>query len=356
MKILHIASINDNPCAGVPVAVPQHLRAQQEHAEIAFLNLKPYVVDGIEKCYILDSDCDLKKMLSDLVKPDLVVFHEVYYIGFIKLYIELKRQGIPYIIIPHGSLTMEAQNKKRLKKIVGNFLLFSNFIKGALAIQYLSEKESASSKFGKRRIIEPNGILMPKIKKQYYNKTKEIRLVYIGNLQIKIKGLDLMLEAIKQNEELLTKRNVRIDLYGPNFSTRHEDILDLITALGLEKLVFLHDSVTDDEKTKALLNSDVFIQTSRSEGLPMGILEALSYGIPCIVTQGTNLKEIIEESDAGWGADNTSDSIGSAIKHFILNQDELQQKSENAIRLIKERFEWSVVANRTISKYLELLG
>lgn len=55
------------------------------------------------------------------------------------------------------------------------------------------------------------------------------------------------------------------------------------------------------------------------------------------------------------GADNTSDCIGGSIKHFILNQDELQQKSENAIMLIKERFEWSVVANGTINKYSELL-
>lgn len=356
MRILHIAAINNNPCTGVPVAVPQHLKAQKEFADVALLNMLPYPIEGIDKCFIGDDYLTIESLPDYFSRPDLVVFHEVYYIKFIKIASDLKKRKIPYIIIPHGSLTKEAQNKKRLKKIVGNFLLFSNFIKGALAVQYLSEKESASSKFGKRRIIEPNGILMPKIKKQYYNKTKEIRLVYIGNLQIKIKGLDLMLEAIKQNEELLTKRNVRIDLYGPNFSTRHEDILNLITALGLEKLVFLHDSVTNDEKKKALLNSDVFIQTSRSEGLPMGILEALSYGIPCIVTQGTNLKEIIEESDAGWGADNTSDSIGIAIKHFISNQDKLQQKSENAIRLIKERFEWSVVANRTISKYLELLG
>lgn len=355
MRILHIAAINNNPCTGVPVAVPQHIKAQKEFADVALLNLLSYQIEGVDKCFIGDDCLTIESLPDNFSHPDLVVFHEVYYIKFIKIASDLKKRKIPYIIIPHGSLTKEAQNKKRLKKIVGNFLLFSNFIKGALAVQYLSEKESSNSKFGKKRFVEPNGIFMPTIKKQYYNKTKDIRLVYIGNLQIKIKGLDLMLEAIKQNEELLTKRNVRIDLYGPNFSTRHEDILNLITSLGLEKLVFLHDSVTDDEKKKALLNSDVFIQTSRSEGLPMGILEALSYGIPCIVTQGTNLKEIIEESDAGWGADNTSDSIGSAIKHFILNQDELQQKSENAIMLIKERFEWSVVANRTINKYSELL-
>ena len=87
----------------------------------------------------------------------------------------------------------------------------------------------------------------------------------------------------------------------------------------------------------------------------MGILEALSYGVPCIVTQGTNLREIIEESDAGWGANNTSESIGLAITRFIDSENVLQEKSRNAVQLIKSEYEWSVVAQKTIKKYTEFM-
>ena len=356
MRILHIAAINNNPCTGVPVAVPQHLKAQKEFADVALLNMLPYPIEGIDKCFIGDDYLTIESLPDYFSRPDLVVFHEVYYIKFIKISSDLKKRKIPYIIIPHGSLTKEAQNKKRTKKIIGNLLLFSRFIRGAIAIQYLSGKECERSNFGKNKFVEPNGITLPLEYKKYPSNKDLIQLVYIGNLSISIKGLDLLLEALNKVKSLVRKTHLRLDIYGPNTGTRHEDIRQLISHFELEDTVFLHDAVIGEEKKRILLNADAFIQTSRSEGLSMGILEALSYGIPCIVTQGTNLREIIEENNAGWGADNTPDSIGIAIKHFISNQDKLQQKSENAIRLIKERFEWSVVANRTISKYLELLG
>lgn len=43
-----------------------------------------------------------------------------------------------------------------------------------------------------------------------------------------------------------------------------------------------------------LLQTDLFIQTSRHEGMPMGLLEALSIGVPCLVTVGTSLGHIIK--------------------------------------------------------------
>ena len=47
--------------------------------------------------------------------------------------------------------------------------------------------------------------------------------------------------------------------------------------------------VYGDNKVKVLLDTDIFILTSRYEGMPMGVLEAWSYGIPCILSDGTNM-------------------------------------------------------------------
>lgn len=351
MRILHIAAINDNPCTGVPVAVPQHLKAQKEFADIALLNLLPYQIEGVDKCFIGENYSTIDTLPDGFSQPDLAVFHEVYYTKFIKIASDLKKRNIPYIIIPHGSLTKEAQNKKRAKKIIGNLLLFSKFIRGAIAIQYLSNKECERSNFGKNKFVEPNGITLPLEYKKYPSNKDLIQLVYIGNLSISIKGLDLLLEALNKVKALVSKKHLRLDIYGPNTGTRHEDIRQLISQFELEDIVFLHDAVIGEEKKRILLSADAFIQTSRSEGLSMGILEALSYGIPCIVTQGTNLREVIEENNAGWGADNTSESICLAITRFIDSENILKEKSRNAVQLIKSEYEWSVVAKKTIKKY-----
>ena len=48
------------------------------------------------------------------------------------------------------------------------------------------------------------------------------------------------------------------------------------------EVVKLNREIDEEEKRQILLDTDVFIQTSRFEGMPMGILEALSYGLPCL--------------------------------------------------------------------------
>lgn len=356
MVILHIAAINDNPCAGVPVAVPQHLIAQRDFADVALLNIRPYKIKNIEKCFIYKKGFSIDELPDEFTHPDLVVFHEIYYIEFVKLSRSLSKKGIPYIIIPHGSLTNEAQRKKRIKKLVGNMMLFNSYINNARAIQFLSDVEMENSNIGKRRFVEPNGIFMPQSRcRQALNEDKTINLVYIGDLSIQIKGLDLMLGAIKAKERILKENGVEVYIYGPDYGTRHKDLMKIISELELQDLVHLHDAVVGDEKKDILLSANGFIQTSRSEGMSMGILEALSYGIPCVVTQGTNLKEIIEENNAGWGASNTVESISDAIQQFVTEKEKWNAKSINAIKLIEKEYSWSVVAQRTVKAYEDLL-
>ena len=71
------------------------------------------------------------------------------------------------------------------------------------------------------------------------------------------------------------------------------------------------------------LKNDVFIRTSRFEGLPLGILEALSLGLPCLVTKGTNLDELVNNYNAGWGVETTSKMVASAIKNAVLKEHSL---------------------------------
>ena len=61
------------------------------------------------------------------------------------------------------SLTLESpEKKKRLKKIVGNVLLFNRFINNACSIQYLTNNEmKLSSAFRQKHFIVDNGVHIP---------------------------------------------------------------------------------------------------------------------------------------------------------------------------------------------------
>ena len=354
MVILHIATIRSEALTGVAVAVPQHVNVQGMFAQVGFVNVAGDTIPGIKNQFPYGEKFLISNLPEPFCKPNLIVFHEVYRPAFLKLYKQAKAANIPYIIIPHGCLTREAQRKKRLKKVAANFLLFNAFINRAAAIQFLSEQERRDSRFGKNKILGSNGVFLPEARKRDFS-IDSVRLVYIGRTEVRIKGLDLMLEAVFHVGDTLRGEEVNLSLYGPDMEGRHDELRGLIARLQIGDLVELNGAITGEEKKAVLLDADVFIQTSRSEGMPMGILEAMSYGLPCLVTRGTRLGEIIERYDAGWVAETDSRSIAETILKMLNERDRWEEKSRNVVKLIEENFQWNKVAQATVAEYRRII-
>lgn len=87
----------------------------------------------------------------------------------------------------------------------------------------------------------------------------------------------------------------------------------------------------------------------------MGILEALSYGIPCLITEGAVLGEYINNYNAGWVSKTDSENASALIKKAISEKNDWQEKSNGARKLIRENFTWNMIAKETINEYKKLL-
>ena len=358
MVILHFTAIENNPFNGVCLAAPQHVISQKKYADTGVINIKNTQIKAFEAYPGTQMDYKKPFVLDELPapfnSPDIVVFHECYRLDYLRVARELKRKKIPYVDMPHGELNSEAQKKKHFKKWVANILLFKHFTNGACAIQCLSEDEKAQTHFGKRKILISNGVHIPDSVKTTFHQD-EVKFLYIGRLDAMHKGLDILIEAASRVKRELMEAKATIDIYGPDYQGRYAHVQELIEQNRVKDVVFLHHEVSGTEKEKLLLNADVFIQTSRFEGMPLGVLEALSYGLPCLVTKGTNLGEEIQEAKAGWYAETDVDSVAEKILKSLDQKEQYRQFGENGRAFVSKKFSWDKIAQKTICEYEALL-
>lgn len=352
MVIIHIACIDSSVVGGVQVAVPTMVKAQSQYATVGIYNILNKPIEDVNML-MCEDEFDVTKFDEPFNKPDLVIFHEIYRFKYISIYKQLKKANIPYIIIPHGSLSKTAQQKKALKKKCANLIYFNHFIKSAVAIQYLSNSEKEMSILGKQNsIISGNGINLPHDTKQSFS--QNIKFVYIGRLDIHIKGIDILLCATKECEDIIRRQNSIVNIYGPDYNNSYKVINDLIKKLNIEDIVKVNNAIFGTDKENVLLKCDCFVQASRSEGLPLGPIEALSYGLPCIVTEGVGLGDEIEENGAGYKSLTNANSLSEAISKFINNYQDVYKMSKQAI-ILANNYNCEVIAKKAIEEYLRIL-
>ncbi len=354
MIVLHIAKIWNNGCCGVDVVVPKHVEAQSSICKCSLYNVANVELKFDANQLYLTGDFDVKKFDPPFDKPDIVVFHEIYHQEYIKIYKNLLKSKIPYIVVPHSQLTKDAQKRKRFKKIVANLLLFNTFLRHSVGIHFLSEFESKTSKKFSNSFVVPNGMDDKKNEKTFH--TDSISFKYIGRLEAYQKGLDILIEAIAMNHSSFIDYRARLDIYGPDFNGRLSRLKALVLKFNVSDIVYLHHEIKGIDKENALLDTDYFIQTSRFEGMPMGILEALSYGVPCLVTEGTTLSQTIEHYRAGFSSTNDVWAVAEMIKNALENgKKTFSQQSENAHKLIEELFGWNNIAKSCLLNYQKMI-
>ncbi len=161
MKILHVIRWRNQNFNGVMNVVPLYVKYQNNLENVFLFN------DGNEiknsDSFNINKNC--KKSFSQTInklKPDIVIFHEVYVFNHIICAKICKKNNIPYIVVPHGSLTRQAQNIKKIKKIGGNLVFFKPFIRNAASIHFLSYGEQNNSLYANNFFISPNGVTIEK--------------------------------------------------------------------------------------------------------------------------------------------------------------------------------------------------
>lgn len=353
MKILFVSKLMAKAAAGPNWSVPARIKAQSKFDQIYWINadkseMPHWRETGLfHKVDEFGGKLRIENLPADFGRPEAVVFEVPYFLEYLGLASQLREQGIPYIIVPRCSFTHQAMNNHaKWKKRIAGWLMFNRFFKGASAIQYLTrqEYEDSSPFMCENHFIVPNGIEMPERLTRVYTEDKPLRGLFIGRIDIYHKGLDLMLEAVAECKDFLRDKHITIDIWGPENPDFHT-LRKLAAEKEIEDLFNLKGEISGERKKKALEEADFFIMTSRFEGLPMAMLEALSYGLPCIATDGTYLREEIDRTSSGLGCGNSTDEIINVLLQLGRNKSALNKMSQNALCLANE-YAWDEQARK----------
>ena len=259
-----------------------------------------------------------KKMLRE--KPDAIVhynfpidtkslFRDSFFIR------EACRQNRRMIIHVHGGALLTAKKipyvqKKLLKRF---FSLDIPFI-----VLSENERETVMKKFGAQKVeVLPNCVDLTDAQQQKRSIKREdepLTLGYLGRIEPN-KGMTELLFACQQ----LKKEKVpyKLEMAGKE---EHGD--DYLKAFDRElRGDFRYDGVVaGKEKADFFRRTDIFVMPTYFEGLPMSLLECMSYGIVPVVTPVGSIPTVVEDGKNGLLIKKKStDAIVKAIKQ--LNED-----------------------------------
>lgn len=369
MHVLHIAPIDFSGHSGLSTVIPEIIEHQNKRNNFSATLLLSKKVDkevikkqeNSKHFRILDysyaKEFQLNRLLSILDSIDLVIFHSTYIPLHYKISKILRENNIPYILVPHGGMTKYAHNRKRIKKKIGDYLFFNKLIRYSERIQYLSEEEAKNSSFwGKKYFVVPNAISQNSESTSLDTEAKHpFIFTSISRLDIANKGLDIQIEAISKIKGSFLEHNAQMHIYGPSINGSRKNLDDMVKELDLGNIVFIHDPVYGEEKNKVLKVTSVFTLLSKSEGQSMGVLEALSMGIPCLITPGVNLNAVIKRYKFGWLVQDNSDSVAKTMKNILENKVLAPSLGINGIEFVDRFHNWDQSTNLAIENYNEII-
>lgn len=356
MKILHIVWVLSE-ANGIFQAIT-NLTVEQRRLghDVRIVNLYKNG-DEIDDVQLITAE-DMLKTTIETFRPDIGTINGIFFKEFFFVGMLMKRLKIPYLIAFHGSFSRANYKKHTLRKFFYKHLVFSPIVKDAANVIFLSESERRNSVVRNCKVnplVIPNGCFLPEIEKKQPPSERAIEIIYIGRMDIYGKGIDVLNEGIELLKQRAKTVDFRIRLYGQHSGSSEKWIAEHI-ATDDNPIISYEGPVFGPAKDLALKRSDIMILPSRSEGFPMSILEALSYGLPCIVTAETNVADIIKQNECGWttalSAQDIANSIVKACNQYRSNSDNLIRNS----RQTAANFTWPQIAIKTLSHYIQIVS
>jgi glycosyltransferase involved in cell wall biosynthesis len=261
----------------------------------------------------------------------------------------IKKLKQPLIVNPHGLEPYQVISFKE-KLIAIPFKLIFNYIfkhssfvvsLGGMLTQILKQRVKSD-----RTQIEvlPNGVQLPEhtIVKSF-NKVR-LNLLFVARFAHN-KGIAILLQAIKELDEegwndklefILGGKGPLFEYYSTNYNYKNVNYLGFIS---------------DKQLINLYKNADLFVFPTLFEGMPTVVLEAMSFGLPIIVSDVGATAELVDNTNGYLIQKNNVRELKTAIIDFYkLSEASKLKLSEASFQKVVNDYNWNTISK----KYIEM--
>lgn len=209
-------------------------------------------------------------------------------------------------------------------------------------------KEYIDNKYGINSVLFANGVdapekCAPQIIKEKWGIEKDGYILSLGRI-VPEKGLHYLIPAFKK-----CKTNKKLVIAGGSNSNKdyYESLLEM--AKDDDRIVFT-GFVTGQTVTELYSNAYIFAIPSNLEGMANALLEAMSYGNCCLVSDIPENTEVVNDK-AVWHRKSSEQDIYDKLQMLLDSPDEVARYKDEAAPYILERYSWDRVVDQMLEIY-----
>lgn len=203
-------------------------------------------------------------------------------------------------------------------------------------------------KYGRKTIYIPNGVTRPILQKasrisELYNLQKDNYILYLGRI-VPEKGLEYLVEAYRN-----VKTDKKLVIAGGSSDTDYF-FSDLKQLAKVDDRIIFTGFVQGEILSELYSNAYVYILPSDIEGMPLSLLEAMSYGNCCLTSDINECIEVVEDKAVTFEKGNVSD-LTDKLQMLCDSPEMVLDYKKEAADFICQKYNWDDVVKKTLQIY-----
>ena len=202
--------------------------------------------------------------------------------------------------------------------------------------------------YGRKTLFIPNGVNRPVLRKADLIKNKfgidkDGYVLFLGRI-VPEKGLRYLIEAYK---ELHTDKKLVIAGGSSDTDDFMQEIQTLAT--GDDRIIFT-GFVAGQALEELYSNAYLYLLPSDLEGMPLSLLEAMSYGNCCVVSDIAECSEVVEDKAVTFQKSNVQD-LKEKLQRLCDDPATVQKYKNEAADFICSKYNWDEITQKTLEVY-----